>query len=175
MPNIAMDDVPVGEDEKSNKQVKISGEPKKFEFKFQSHVEIGVKLKYLDFVSATNISGSRFVVLKDKFALLERALINFMLDIHTKMFNYKEISPPIIVNEETMFGTGQLPKFKNDQYELNSEKNEVKKYLIPTAEVSLTNLVRDSIIDSKNLPLRYVASTPVLGKKREVTEKILKV
>ncbi len=164
MPNIAMDDVPVGEDEKSNKQVKISGEPKKFEFKIQSHVEIGEKLKYLDFDSATKISGSRFVVLKDKFALLERALINFMLDIHTKMFNYKEISPPIIVNEETMFGTGQLPKFKNDQYELNSEKNEVKKYLIPTAEVSLTNLVRDSIIDSKNLPLRYVASTPCFRK-----------
>ena len=164
MPNIAMDDVPVGEDEKSNKQVKISGELKKFEFKIQSHVEIGEKLKYLDFDSATKISGSRFVVLKDKFALLERALINFMLDIHTKMFNYKEISPPIIVNEETMFGTGQLPKFKNDQYELNSEKNEVKKYLIPTAEVSLTNLVRDSIIDSKNLPLRYVASTPCFRK-----------
>ncbi len=164
MPNIAMDDVPVGEDEKSNKQIKKLGEPKKFEFKIKSHVEIGENLKYLDFDSATKISGSRFVVLKDKFALLERALINFMLDIHTKMFNYKEISPPIIVNEETMFGTGQLPKFKNDQYELSTEKNEVKKYLIPTAEVSLTNLARDSIIDSKNLPLRYVASTPCFRK-----------
>ncbi len=164
IPNIALDDVPIGEDEKSNKLIKNIGNIKKFDFKVKSHVEIGEKNKYLDFESATKISGSRFVVLRDKFALLERALINFMLDIHTKKFNYIEISPPIIVNEETMFGTGQLPKFKDDQYELKVEKNEAQKYLIPTAEVSLTNLGRDSVIDFKHLPIRYVASTPCFRK-----------
>ena len=96
----------------------------------------------MDFDTAAKLSGSRFVVLKDKLALLERALINFMLDLHTKKFGYVEISPPLIVNENTMFGTGQLPKFENDQYEVLSEENEERKFLIPTAEVSLSNLFR---------------------------------
>ena len=158
IPNIALDDVPVGSDEKSNKIVRKFGNAKKFDFKIKSHIELGKK--YMDFDTATKLSGSRFVVLKDKLALLERALINFMIDVHTKKFGYVEISPPIIVNEKTMFGTGQLPKFEKDQYEIYSEKNEDRKFLIPTAEVPLSNLLRDSTIDLKKLPLRFVASTP---------------
>ncbi len=158
IPNIALDDVPIGKDDKSNIIVKKSGEIKKFNFKIKSHTELGEK--YIDFDTATKLSGSRFVVLKDKLALLERALINFMIDVHTKKFGYVEISPPLIVNEQTMFGTGQLPKFEKDQYELHSEKNEGRKFLIPTAEVPLSNLLRDSIVDFKKLPLRFVASTP---------------
>ena len=163
IPNIALDDVPIGEDEKSNKLIKNIGNIKKFDFKVKSHVEIVEKINIL-ILRALRKFQVQFVVLRDKFALLERALINFMLDIHTKKFNYIEILPPIIVNEETMFGTGQLPKFKDDQYELKVEKNEAQKYLIPTAEVSLTNLGRDSVIDFKHLPIRYVASTPCFRK-----------
>ncbi len=158
IPNIALDDVPIGVDEKSNKIIKKSDVIKKFDFKIKSHTELGKK--YMDFDTATKLSGSRFVVLKDKLALLERALINFMIDVHTNKYDYIEISPPLIVNEKTMFGTGQLPKFEKDQYEIISEKNEDRKFLIPTAEVPLSNLFRDSMIDQKKLPLRFVASTP---------------
>ncbi len=158
IPNLALDDVPVGNDEASNKIIKKVGEIKKFDFKLKSHIELGKK--YMEFDTATKLSGSRFVVLKDKLALLERALINFMIDIHTKKFGYVEISPPLIVNEQTMFGTGQLPKFEKDQYEIYSDKNEGRKFLIPTAEVPLSNLFRESIIDHKKLPLRFVAGTP---------------
>ena len=135
-----MEDVPVGKDEKTNKILKKFGKIKEFNFKVKSHSDLGGKL--MDFDTAAKLSGSRFVVLKDKLALLERALINFMLDLHTKKFGYVEISPPLIVNENTMFGTGQLPKFENDQYEVLSEENEERKFLIPTAEVSLSNLFR---------------------------------
>ena len=158
IPNLALDDVPIGNDEKFNKIIKKFGEVKKFDFKIRSHTELGKK--YMDFDTATKLSGSRFVVLKDKLAYLERALINFMIDVHTKKFGYLEISPPLIVNEKTMFGTGQLPKFEKDQYEIYTEKDEDRKFLIPTAEVPLSNLFRDSIIDVKELPLRFVASTP---------------
>ena len=158
IPNLALDDVPVGNDEKSNKIVKKSSEIKKFDFKIKSHIELSQN--YMDFETATKLSGSRFVVLKDKLALLERALINFMIDVHTKKFGYIEISPPLIVNEKTMFGTGQLPKFEKDQYEIVTEKDEERKYLIPTAEVPLSNLFCNSIIDQNKLPLRFVAGTP---------------
>ena len=158
IPNIALEDVPVGTDEKSNKIVKQIGEIKKFNFEIRSHDTLGKNL--MDFEIGSKLSGSRFVVLKDKLALLERALINFMLDIHTKKFGYTEISPPLIVNQETMFGTGQLPKFEKDQYEINSNNKEDRKFLIPTAEVPLSNLFRESIIEFANLPLRFVASTP---------------
>ncbi len=158
IPNIALDDVPVGKDESFNKIVKKAGEIKKFDFKIKSHTELGKD--YMDFDTATRLSGSRFVVLKDKLALLERALINLMIDTHTKKFGYVEISPPLIVNESTMFGTGQLPKFEKDQYEIHSQKGEDRKFLIPTAEVPLSNLFRDTIIDYKKLPLRFVAGTP---------------
>ncbi len=162
IPNLALDDVPVGADEKSNKIIRKSGKIKKFDFKIKSHTELGQK--YMDFDTAVKLSGSRFVVLKDKLALLERALINFMLDIHTKTFNYIEISPPLIVSEQTMFGTGQLPKFETDQYEIVSESSDDRKFLIPTAEVPLTNLFREDIVDVNNLPLRFVASTPCFRK-----------
>ena len=158
IPNLALDDVPVGNDEKSNKIIKKSSEIKKFDFKVKSHIELSKN--YMDFETATKLSGSRFVVLKDKLALLERALINFMIDVHTKKFGYVEISPPLIVNEKIMFGTGQLPKFEKDQYEIFSEKDEERKFLIPTAEVPLSNLFNNSTIDQKKLPLRFVAGTP---------------
>jgi seryl-tRNA synthetase len=164
VPNIARDDVPIGVDEKSNKIIKQVGNIKKFNFPIKSHVEIGEINKQIDFKNSSKLSGSRFVILNYHFALLERALINFMLDIHTNKFSYKEISPPLLVNENVMFGTGQLPKFEEDQFEIKLNKNEERKFLIPTAEVVLTNLVRDSVIDFKNLPLRYVASTPCFRK-----------
>ena len=164
MPNLAQDDVPIGKDEKSNKIIKQYGKIKEFSFKLKSHTEIGSKNNNIDFETASKLSGSRFVILKNEIALLERALINFMLDIHTTKFEYTEISPPLIVNEDVMFGTGQLPKFKDDQFEINFENSDQRKYLIPTAEVALTNLVRKSVIDKDLLPLRFVASTPCFRK-----------
>ena len=127
-------------------------------------MDIGEKNNQIDFKNSAKISGSRFVILNSNFALLERALINFMLDTHTKKFLYKEISPPLLVNENVMFGTGQLPKFEEDQFEIKFNKEEERKFLIPTAEVVLTNLVRDTIIDTNLLPLRFVAATPCFRK-----------
>ena len=160
IPNIALDDVPVGKDFKSNKIIKKVGEIRKFNFNIKSHFEIGENKKEMDFETSSKISGSRFVLLKNKLALLERALINFMIDMHTKKFGYIEISPPLIVNEDIMFGTGQLPKFEKDQYEIINIDKKDRKFLIPTAEVVLTNIVKNRVIDEKNLPLRFVASTP---------------
>ena len=164
MPNLALDDVPVGKDENSNKLISQNGNIRKFSFKPKSHVEIGLINNEIDFDTSTKLSGARFVVLKNRIALLERALINFMLDVHTTEFKYTEISPPLIVNEDVMFGTGQLPKFEEDQFEIKFENSEQRKYLIPTAEVVLTNLVRKSILNKEQLPLRYVASTPCFRK-----------
>ncbi len=164
IPNIALDDVPVGKDEKSNKILRKEGKVKNFSFNIKSHSELGDLNNQMDFKTASKLSGSRFVILKDKFALLERALINFMIDTHTNKFKYVEISPPLIVNENVMYGTGQLPKFEEDQFELKLENSDERKFLIPTAEVSLTNLVRDNTIDSKKLPLRFVAGTPCFRK-----------
>ena len=164
LPNIALDEVPIGKDEKSNKLIEKIGRIKKFLFKPMSHIDLGSKFNGIDFETSIKLSGSRFVVLKDKFALLERALINFMLDIHTKEFNYTEISPPLIVNEDVMFGTGQLPKFESDQFEIKFEESDQRKFLIPTAEVVLTNLVRKSILNKDELPQRFVASTPCFRK-----------
>ena len=164
LPNLALDDVPVGKDDKFNKLIRKSGKLKKFTFNPKSHVELGAKDNSIDFETSIKLSGSRFVVLTDKIALLERALINFMLDTHTSEFQYTEISPPLIVNEEVMFGTGQLPKFEEDQFEIKFDRSNQRKFLIPTAEVVLTNLVRKSIIDENNLPKRFVASTPCFRK-----------
>ena len=164
LPNLAHDDVPVGKDEKFNKLIKKVGSIKNFSFKVKSHVELGAKNNSIDFESSIKLSGSRFVVLKDKFALLERALINLMLDTHVNEFKYTEISPPLIVNEDVMFGTGQLPKFEEDQFEIKFEDSDQRKFLIPTAEVVLTNLVRKSTIDKNELPKRFVASTPCFRK-----------
>jgi len=164
LPNIPLEDVPIGNDASFNKEVKKTGEIKKFDFKVKSHSEIGKDLNLIDFNTATKVSGSRFVFLKGKLALLERAISNFMLDIHTKEFNYQEISPPLIVNEQTMYGTGQLPKFENDQFELKSDDKNLRKFLIPTAEVVLTNIVRESLLKEEELPLRFIASTPCFRK-----------
>ena len=164
LPNIANSDVPVGKNEQSNKLIKKAGNIKRFSFKVKSHIELGAKGENIDFDTSIKLSGSRFVVLKDKFALLERALINFMLDIHVNNFQYTEISPPLIVNEDVMFGTGQLPKFEDDQFEIKFNNSDQRKFLIPTAEVVLTNLVRKSIIEKKLLPKRFVASTPCFRK-----------
>ena len=160
LPNIPNEDVPVGKDEKYNKLIKKNGKLKNFSFKIKSHVDLGSKDKGIDFDTSIKLSGSRFVVLRDKFAKLERALINFMIDIHTNDFKYTEISPPLIVNEEVMFGTGQLPKFEEDQFEIKYDSSKERKFLIPTAEVVLTNLVRQSNLNANELPLRFVAATP---------------
>ena len=164
LPNIARSDVPIGKDGKSNKLINRFGKIKEFGFKPRSHVEIGLKSNEIDFDTATKLSGSRFVILKNKIAKLERALINFMLDTHTNEFNYVEISPPLIVNEDVMFGTGQLPKFEEDQFEIKFENSDQRKFLIPTAEVVLTNLIRKSLINKDRLPQRFVASTPCFRK-----------
>ena len=164
IPNLALDDVPVGKDEKSNKVVSIKGDIKQFDFKPKTHYEIGERLKQLDFDVATKTSGSRFVFVSGDLAKLERALSNFMLDLHTKSNGYKEVSPPLIANSSSMFGTGQLPKFENDQFELKLEDGEIRKYLIPTAEVILTNMVKNKILSYDDLPIRLVASTPCFRK-----------
>ena len=164
IPNIAHDDVPIGKYEQSNKIVIKNGNIRSFDFEIKSHVEIGEKNKQIDFKNSVKLSGSRFVILNSNYALLERALINFMLDTHVNKFSYKEISPPLLVNEKVMFGTGQLPKFEEDQFEIKLSKDEERKFLIPTAEVVLTNLVRETTIDEKDLPLRFVAATPCFRK-----------
>jgi len=164
LPNLALDDVPVGKDESSNKEIKKIGEIPKFEFKSMPHYEIGKKLNLMDFDAATKTSGARFVFLKGKLALLERAISNFMLDCHTKEFGYQEISPPLIVTDNAMFGTGQLPKFELDQFEIKLEDEKSRKFLIPTAEVILTNIVRESFLKKEQLPLRLVASTACFRK-----------
>ena len=164
LPNIPIDDVPVGKDENSNVEIKKFGEIKKFDFKPKSHFELGNDLNMLDFDLATKTTGSRFVFVKNQLALLERALSNFMLDTHINKNNYLEISPPLIANENTMYGTGQLPKFENDQFELVLDDKNDRKFLIPTAEVILTNMVKDKILQVKDLPLRFVASTPCFRK-----------
>ena len=128
------------------KLIETKGEIKSKNFKEKSHYELGEKLDMLDFDLATKTTGSRFVFVKDKLALLERALSNFMLDLHTLENGYKEISPPLMASENTMFGTGQLPKFENDQFEIKLEKNDDRKFLIPTAEVILTNIVKNQIV-----------------------------
>ena len=164
VPNLPHPDVPVGENENSNCEISKYGTLHDFNFKPKSHYELGENLNMLDFDLATETTGSRFVFVKDKLALLERALSNFMLDIHVNNNGYKEISPPLIANEDTMFGTGQLPKFENDQFELKLDDSSGRKFLIPTAEVILTNIVKDKIVDKKDLPMRFVASTPCFRK-----------
>ncbi len=164
IPNIPHNDVPEGKDENDNIEVTKAGKIPEFDFKPKTHYELGEKLDMLDFDLATKTSGSRFVFVKNKLALLERALSNFMLDTHINQNGYQEISPPLIASENTMFGTGQLPKFENDQFEIKFDDDSDRKFLIPTAEVILTNIVKDKIVDRKKLPLRFVASTPCFRK-----------
>ncbi len=164
IPNLPHPDVPSGKDENDNVEIGKFGQIPNFDFKPKSHYELGEKLGMLDFDLATKTSGSRFVFVKSKLALLERALSNFMLDIHIQKNGYEEISPPLLASEDTMFGTGQLPKFENDQFEVKLDKDAERKFLIPTAEVILTNIVKDKILDINSLPMRFVASTPCFRK-----------
>ena len=164
LPNIALEDVPVGKDDKANKELSKVGNIPNFKFTPKSHYEIGQKSGLMDFETATKTSGSRFVFLKGNLAKLERAISDFMLDTHTKEFDYQEISPPLLVSEETMFGTGQLPKFETDQFEIKLEGEKNRKFLIPTAEVILTNMVREKTLAHNQLPLRFVASTACFRK-----------
>ena len=164
IPNIPHEDVPNGKDENDNKEILKSGEIPNLEFKPKTHYELGEKLNMLDFDLATKTTGSRFVFVKDKLALLERAISNFMLDTHIHQNGYQEISPPLMASESTMYGTGQLPKFENDQFEIKFDEGSDRKFLIPTAEVILTNIVKDKMIDLNNLPMRFVASTPCFRK-----------
>jgi len=164
IPNTPHSDVPNGKDENDNIEINKSGKIPSFDFKPKSHYELGENLGMLDFDLATKTTGSRFVFVKDKLALLERAISNFMLDVHTTKNGYKEISPPLLASENTMFGTGQLPKFENDQFEVKLDEENERKFLIPTAEVILTNIVKDKIVNLKDLPMRFVASTPCFRK-----------
>jgi len=164
IPNIPHPDVPSGKDENDNIEVSKSGKLPNFDFTPKSHYELGENLDMLDFDLATKTTGSRFVFVKNKLALLERALSNFMLDTHVNQNEYQEISPPLIASDNTMYGTGQLPKFENDQFEIKFDEGSDRKFLIPTAEVILTNMVKDKIIDRKSLPIRFVASTPCFRK-----------
>ena len=164
IPNVPLNDVPEGKDENSNVEIEKKGTIKNFEFKPKSHYELGNNLNMLDFDLATKTTGSRFVFIKNKFALLERALSNFMLDNHINKNGYTEISPPLMASESTMYGTGQLPKFETDQFEVKLDDKTERKFLIPTAEVILTNMVKDRILNQKDLPMRLVASTPCFRK-----------
>ena len=164
LPNLPLDDVPTGKDENSNLELSKAGNVTKFNFKIKSHYEIGKDLDMLDFDLATKTTGSRFVFVKDKLALLERAISNFMLDTHININGYTEISPPLVASANSMYGTGQLPKFENDQFELKLDEKNERKFLIPTAEVILTNIVKDKIFEKKDLPMRFVASTPCFRK-----------
>ena len=164
IPNIPLSDVPKGQDENSNKEIEKKGEIKEFNFKPKSHYELGDKLNMLDFDLATKTTGSRFVFVKKELAQLERAISNFMIDTHTQKNGYTEISPPLIATADTMFGTGQLPKFENDQFEIKLDEGDGRKFLIPTAEVILTNIVKNQILEKNELPIRVVASTPCFRK-----------
>ncbi|EDP66293.1 Seryl-tRNA synthetase [alpha proteobacterium BAL199] len=155
IPNLPADDAPVGADEDANVELRRIGKPRERNFRAQDHVAIGEGLGLMDFEAAARLTGARFVVLKAELARMERALAAFMLDIHTGEFGYTEIAPPVLVRDQALYGTGQLPKFAEDQFRTTDGY-----WLIPTAEVPLTNLVADQILEEAELPLRYTAYTP---------------
>ncbi len=155
LPNVPFADVPLGADEHANREVRRHGEARKFNFKPRDHADIGEALKMMDFEAAARMSGARFVVLKSQLARLERALAAFMLDVQTGENGYVEHAAPLMVRDEAAYGTGQLPKFTEDLFRTNTGH-----WLIPTAEVSLTNIVREQIIEAAALPLRMTAATP---------------
>lgn len=162
IPNIPADDVPVGASEEDNVEVRKWGTPRKFDFDIKDHTDIGENLAMLDFEAAAKITGSRFSVLKGQLAQLHRALIQFMLNTHTTKYGYTEMYLPYIVNSDSLIGTGQLPKFEDDQFKLTNHTNndEMGFYLIPTAEVPMTNLVRGERLEASELPLKFTAHTP---------------
>ena len=166
IPNIPADEVPLGKDDSENLEVSRWGEPRKFDFEVKDHVALGENLQGLDFASAVKLTGSRFVVMKGQIAKLHRALAQFMLDLHTEQHGYTEAYVPYLVNHDTLYGTGQLPKFSEDLFHTKplegQDPNEVQRTyaLIPTAEVPVTNLVRGDILEAENLPLKMTAHTP---------------
>ena len=155
IPNLPADDVPDGPDESTNEVLRTVGEPPKFNFAPKEHPDIGEALGLMDFAAAAKLSGSRFVVLRGALARMERALADFMLDLHTREFGYTEVSPPVLVRSDALYGTGQLPKFGDDLFRTTADH-----WLIPTAEVPLTNLLAGEILDEAELPLRLTAHTP---------------
>lgn len=158
IPNLPHESVPVGKDESGNVEVLRWGTPRSFDFEVKDHVDVGTPLG-LDFETATKISGSRFTLMKGNLARLHRALAQFMLDTHTQEHGYTELYAPYLVNPDSMFGTGQLPKFEEDLFQV-PRSDGTKLYLIPTAEVPVTNIVRDEILDPASLPLKFVCHTP---------------
>ena len=166
IPNIPADEVPLGKDDSENLEVSRWGEPRKFDFEVKDHVALGENLQGLDFASAVKLTGSRFAVMKGQIAKLHRALAQFMLDLHTEQHGYTEAYVPYLVNHDTLYGTGQLPKFSEDLFHTKplegQDPNEVQRTyaLIPTAEVPVTNLVRGDILEAENLPLKMTAHTP---------------
>jgi len=154
LPNLAFDDVPVGADEDANIERHVHGEKPHYDFEPKQHFEIGEDLQMMDFETAAKLSGARFVILKGQLARLERALGQFMLNLHTDEHGYTEVSPPLLVRDEALYGTAQLPKFAEDQFHTDDGR-----WLIPTAEVPLTNLVRESILNEDELPIRVTAHT----------------
>ncbi|OCA54395.1 serine--tRNA ligase [Photorhabdus namnaonensis] len=162
IPNIPDDSVPVGKDENDNLEVSRWGEPRKYDFEIQDHVSLGELTNGLDFAAAVKLTGSRFVVMKGQIARLHRALAQFMLNLHTEQHGYLETYVPYLVNHETLYGTGQLPKFGEDLFHTKPLEEEAESYyaLIPTAEVPITNLVRGDILDESELPLKMTAHTP---------------
>lgn len=157
MPNIPADDVPVGEDESDNVEVRTWGATPHFDFEVKDHVSLGENLGQMDFETATKLTGSRFVLMRGGLARLHRALAQFMLDTHALKNGYEETYLPYIVNEESLYGTGQLPKFSEDLFKLHADR---EFYLIPTAEVPATNIVRNEILEEEKLPLKFVCHTP---------------
>ncbi|EOD79221.1 Seryl-tRNA synthetase [Grimontia indica] len=161
VPNIADDAVPVGKDESENVEISVWGEPKTYDFEVKDHVDLGELTGGLDFASAVKLSGSRFIVMKGQMARLHRAIAQFMLDLHTTEHGYTEMYVPYLVNADSLFGTGQLPKFGEDLFHTQPATEEgVGMSLIPTAEVPLTNMVRDTIVEEAELPIRMTAHTP---------------
>lgn len=163
IPNLPLDEVPDGADEHGNVEHHHFGAKRTYAFKPKEHVELGEGLGFMDFEAAAKLSGARFVVTKKSLARLERAIGQFMLDLHTGEHGYTEINPPLLVRDDAMFGTAQLPKFKDDQFSVYAgpaQADASNYWLIPTAEVPLTNLVRESILDEKELPMRLTALTP---------------
>jgi seryl-tRNA synthetase len=157
LPNIPHESVPIGTDESSNQEVRRWGAPPEFDFEPKDHVDIGTALGILDLERAAKIAGARFAILNGAGARMERALIDFMLDLHTREHGYQETLPPFIVNRDSLFGTGQLPKFAADLFKLEDDRG---LYLVPTAEVPVTNYYREEILEASQLPMRWAAYTP---------------
>lgn len=157
VPNLPHASVPEGKTEHDNIEIRRIGQPRDFDFEPRDHVDLGINKNLMDFETATKLAGSRFVILHNNLARLHRALIQFMIDTHIVEHGYKEVYVPYIVNKDSLYGTGQLPKFADDQFAI---KGEEEFYLIPTAEVPVTNIFRNEIIESSRLPIKYVCHTP---------------